>query len=70
MIKNMDKYVLLKRFRHDCRLQFYMYDLLYVDSKIIPVEDYFLDTFFLRTIRNCQLQYQSQNIGLDIVRYE
>ena len=40
----MDKYSLLRRFHHDLRLQFYMYDFMYVDTETIPVEDYFPDT--------------------------
>ena len=37
----MDKYAQLKRFFHDLRIQFYMYDFMYVDPKTMPVEDYF-----------------------------
>ena len=40
-IKNMDKYAQLKTFHHDRQLQVYMYDFMYVDTKTIPVEDYF-----------------------------
>ena len=35
--KNMDKYALLKRFRHDRRLKVYMYAFKYVDSDTMPV---------------------------------
>ena len=33
----MDKYAQMKRFRHDQRLQVYMYDFIYVDPETMPV---------------------------------
>ena len=40
----MFKYAQLKRFYHDCRIQIYMYDFMYVDPQTIPVEDHYPDT--------------------------
>ena len=40
----MDKYVLLKRFHHDLRLQVYRYEFMYVDTETMPVEDNFTAT--------------------------
>ena len=40
----MYKYSQLKRFCHDHQLQVYMFDFMYVDTEIIPVEDYFSAT--------------------------
>ena len=37
----MYKYAKLRRFYHDCRLQFYIYDFIYVDVQTIPLEDHF-----------------------------
>ena len=39
--KTMDKYAQLKRFHRYCQLQVYMYDFMYVDPEIIPVEYHF-----------------------------
>ena len=33
-------------FHHDCQLQVYMYDFMYIDPEPIPVEDYFFYKFF------------------------
>ena len=43
-IQNYYKYAKLKRFRHYCRLQVYMYAFMYVDPEKIPVEDHFTST--------------------------
>ena len=40
----MDKYAQMKRFHHDLRLQVYMYDFMYVDTKTMPAEDHFTAT--------------------------
>ena len=40
----MDKYELLKRFHHDCLLQVYIYDCMYVYPNIIKAEEYFPNT--------------------------
>ena len=42
--KIMCKYVQLKRFHNDRRLQVYMYSFMYVDPQTIPVEDNFTAT--------------------------
>ena len=44
----MGKYALMKRFYHCHRLQVYMYAFMYINTEIIPVEDYFpaTKTFF------------------------
>ena len=34
-------YAQLNRFHHDLRIQVYMYDFMYIDPEIIPVEDHF-----------------------------
>ena len=66
----MDTYTQLKRFHHDHGLQFYIYAFMYVDTKTILVEDYFPATkLLLVTTRKFQLQYQYQNISLDLVTY-
>ena len=66
----MDKHALLKRFHHDWRPQVSMYDFMYLYPKTIPVEDYFqLQKHLLITTRKVQPQDQSQNIGLDLVKY-
>ena len=44
MINNNGKYTLMNTFHHDCWLQVYMYDFMYIDTDTIPVEDYFPDT--------------------------
>ena len=36
----MDKYAQLKTIHHDYQPQVYMYDLMYVDTKTMPMEDY------------------------------
>ena len=55
-------------FHFDPRLQFYMYDLMYVDPNTMAEEDYFPVTkIFLQTTRKVQLHDRSQNIGLDLV---
>ena len=64
----MDKYAQLKKFHHDLRVQFYMYDFMYVGPGTMSVEDHFPDTKkMLRTTVKCQLQDQSQNICLGLV---
>ena len=42
--KIMYKYAKPKMLHHDRRLQFYIYDFMYVDPDIIPVEDHFTAT--------------------------
>ena len=54
----------------DIRIQFYICDLLYFGPEKMPEEDYFPDNNkLLKSTREVQLQYQSQNIGLDLVTY-
>ena len=38
----MDKYAQLKRFHHERRLQVYIYDFMYVDTKTMPVDELFI----------------------------
>ena len=68
-IEKTDKYALTKRFRYDLQLQVSMYSLMRIDPETMVKEDYFTDTLFLETTRKCQPQDQSQNIGLDSVKY-
>ena len=35
----MDKYVQLKMFNHDCQIQVYIYNFIYVDPETMPVEN-------------------------------
>ena len=66
----MDKYAQLKRFHNDLRLQVYMYSFMYVDQEKMPVGEHFLaKKCLLITTRKCQLQDQSQNIGLNLFTY-
>ena len=63
----MAKYPLLKRSHHECRLKVYMHAFMYVNSKTMPVEDYFTDTKQIwRTKRKYQHQDQYETIGLDL----
>ena len=68
--KIMYKYAQLNRFHRDCQLQVYMYYLIYVDSRNVPVENHFIVTkIFAANYKKCQLQEHSQNISLDLVTY-
>ena len=70
MIIFLYKYTQLKSFHHELRLQVYMYDLIYVDTESMKIEDYLKATnFLLRNTRKCKIQDHSQNIGLDLVTY-
>ena len=40
----MDKYAQLRRFHHDCRLQIYICEFMYVETETMPVEDHFPST--------------------------
>ena len=53
----MDIYVLTKRFRYERRLQAYMYVFMYVNTKTIPLEDYFTSTeTFVTDYKNISTQ--------------
>ena len=43
----MDRYALMKRFQHNPKIQFYMYDFMYADTEKIPEEHLFSATIFL-----------------------
>ena len=66
----MDKYSQMKRFYHDRRLQVYMYAFMYAYPNTMTVGGHFpaTKTFFVN-YKKCQLQEQSQNIGLCLVTY-
>ena len=64
----MNKYAQLKRFHHENWLQVYMHAFMNFHPEKMPVEKNLLQKkCLLQTTRKCQLQDQSQNIGLDLV---
>ena len=66
----MDKYAQLKRFNHDFRPKVYMYDFIYVDTGIIPVEELFPNTkSFVENHNKISTPGPVPKIGLRLVTY-
>ena len=65
----MDKYAQMKRLHHDCWLQVYMYNFMYVYTGTIPEEYHFPSTNkIVGKYKEINLQDQSQTIGLNLVK--